>query len=229
MEYTDGGRRWFGATAAAATLPAVTEPAVTEPPRRVRFRRLRFGAPEAVVVLALGAAVVAVARPGRAAREAVAREEAALAALRRYAGVLSAHATGLEARPPAQEGAPLRTHPDFARAGLAPPEPAGYRFDVLLPGRALRDGRVAWVTDPALADPARAGRRFAVVARPRARGDGLRSFHLDDAGTLWVAEGVMDYEEKDFPPLPESTFVGSEDDAQPGTFWRRVEAPRSAP
>jgi hypothetical protein len=171
-----------------------------------------------------------VARPFEEARRAIDREGAALAAVRRVASAEREY-WSRRARDRNGDGvAEYGSLEDLVGLGLVPAAaPPGYRLDVLLPVRALRDGRRTLRPAGPDTDPVEASRLFVALARPLSREDGLRSFSLDARGALYAAEGIVDSEAWPTPPLPEATFDGTKDDAQPGPIWRILERGEGGP
>jgi hypothetical protein len=79
-----------------------------------------------------------------------------------------------------------------------------YRFDILLPQRRSADGFV-WIAPPDRAAPNRllTQQHFAVVARPLGPDMiGFRVYYGDETGEVWFSEGVSDEPGRKKNPLP---------------------------
>jgi hypothetical protein len=197
--------------------------------RDTTFRSRREGLwPFLVVTLACLAAIALVGLAhDRRAHELVAREDAALDALRRVAAAEGAYR---------EQAGRYGWLADLERAGLLQglevrggEDPhvraADYRIDVLLPTVRLGPEEVQIAPqgeqEP---DPALAEQHFAAVARPLAPGvSGFRSWYLDEKGELYLNEGVLDREGLALNALPLHLVRSSEAMGSPSPMlWQHA-------
>jgi hypothetical protein len=182
-------------------------------------RRDRAGLWLVVLALLVGGALAVLAHVRRDAREMVAHEDAALAALHALLAAETRHRETSGRYGWLDEVTPLL--PGGAAAAEAP----GYRIDVLLPGGRDALGHVELVERSRAAhDPLLAARHVALVARPLEPGrSGWRTFYLDETARVYVSEGVFDWQSASLNALPRVRVEGPQLPSQPGPVWRPLD------
>jgi hypothetical protein len=202
-----------------------------------------FGVFEVLGLAAVGTILWLIHVSLREARIVVAREERALALVRRLGAAEEAFKAAARLDHNGDGMPEFGGLEDLVAAGLVdgPVERdevgprldlEGYRVEILLPSGVDPGGRRLLARRPDLADPRVSAHQFAVVAMPIREGPrALRGFYLDAVGQLYVAEGVYDPDREPYAPPPPLELREDKDEggAAQGPVWRRYEAARTPP
>jgi len=156
--------------------------------------------------------------------EHVAREDAALAAVKSLIAAEQTHRASAGRFAWLEElGATLPVATKAGPQGLEGRSP-GYRLDVLLPSGRGAGGEILLVTRGGATDPLLAARHLAVVARPLVPGEsGWRIFYADETGRVFVQEGAIDAEGSRENLLPRARLERPRSANEPGAVWRLLD------
>lgn len=179
-----------------------------------------------VCLLLAGGVLAVLGLEARDARQKVAREDEALAAVRALLQLSEAQRK--------QSGRYVWLE-DLGGAGALPfatvvgaqgleARTPGYRLQILLPTGRDPGGAVLLAPAGASVDVLLAARHMAVVARPLVPGvDGYRSFYADETGRIFVQEGAVDAEGLRESALPRARLERPSGAESPGPVWRLLE------
>lgn len=189
-------------------------------------RRERAGFWWTVVLLLVSGVIAAFVLEARVSQGMVAREDAALSALRSLLVAAEEHRKRAGRFGWLEEmaaGTPLAVATEAGAQGLEG-RSDGYRIELLLPTGRGPTGDVLLGAHGSTLDPLLAARHLALVARPRLPGkDGYRSYYLDETGRVFVQEGVADAEGLAANALPRARVERPGGAEAPGPIWRLLD------